>query len=1011
MYTPLHVYTGYSVLNSALRIEDYVSAAKKAGFTSLAISDFAVLRGAPEFVHTCNKEGIKPIIGVDFIFNGLLFTFYVKNESGYRNLLRLFFDYNNGLVSLDNYASYTNDLVVVLDTTSPEFKKQFALDKFNYWLVDIQRGVNDFYLGITVEKDDYFHHVKVRNFADGHTYKTVAFPFVQYLKSEDAVIIKMTEAVSENKPLPIKELEGSNYLLSQDEVANNYTPEEINATNDIANSVDFNLISKRGRLLEYKNDLGMTSDEYLHHLVKLALQKTGFIRRHSYVDRAKYELEVISKMGYSDYFLVVADFVNWAKNKGILVGPGRGSGAGSLIAFLLNITIADPIKYKLLFERFLNIERQTMPDLDIDFPDIDRHLVIEYIVEKYGIDHVANIVEITKTGTKQSIRDMGLIYGYVDKQLDLIVSTIDSDLSLRQNYVQKKEFRDLYSSDVYYQEIIKYASKVEGLPRNQILHPVGVVLNADPLSTVIPVLKDKTGRQIEEFEKDYLEEQQFLKFDILPLKNLTIIQDCLTRIKETTGKVINYYDIPWEDKDAINLIASGKTMGLFQLESKGMRDAIRQIKPTEFEDIVAIVALYRPGPMANIPDYAKRKAKLEPVPFVSEALKDILAPTYGIIVYQEQILQIANKVAGFSLGQADLFRRAISKKKEDQLLALKDSFINGCVKNGYSNKDAKTIYDYIYKFADYGYNRSHSLVYAIVACQMAYLKAHYPTSFYASILKLGDYSTKDGTFNAIINEIKGLNIQIKNPDVNNGFLSYTISNGKLEFPLTAIRDLQANHAVDIINERNEFGEYKDFFDFVIRSAKYRISQKEISALINAGAFDSFGKNRTSLRNSIVSAIQYADAICDSTGQMIIDASLLPKPVIKEVESNAFEDLQLENMTLGYMVSVSPLSLVKDKISNIKVTNIMDIENSNGDISLVCVVKNTKTKTTKKGDQMVIATIYDDTGETDVMIFSNVLQTCSSILKKNEIVILGGYYNRKKDRYKLSITSVKKLEEC
>ena len=434
MYTPLHVYTGYSFLSSALRVEDYVSSAKSMGLTSLAISDFATLRGTPEFVHACKKANIKPIVGVDFLIDELLFTFYVKNENEYKNLLRLFTDYHKGLVTLDNYASYTCDLIVVLSITSPKFKEAFNSDKFNYWLVDVQRGVDDFYLGIAPDKEDYLYHIQVREFAVSHTYKTVAFPFVQYLKKEDAVVLKMVEAVSENKPLAIKELEGSNYLLSNDEMLVHYTEEEIRATNEIADLVDFNLITKRGKLLEYKNDLGMTSDEYLHHLVRLALQKTGFIRRHSYVNRAKYELDVISKMGYSDYFLVVADFVNWAKDRGILVGPGRGSGPGSLVAYLLNITIADPVKYNLLFERFLNTERQTMPDLDIDFPDVERHLVLEYLVEKYGIDHVANILEVTKTGAKQSIRDMGLIYGYVDKQLDTIVSHIDSDLSLRQNY-------------------------------------------------------------------------------------------------------------------------------------------------------------------------------------------------------------------------------------------------------------------------------------------------------------------------------------------------------------------------------------------------------------------------------------------------------------------------------------------------------------------------------------------------------------------------------------------------
>ena len=525
------------------------------------------------------------------------------------------------------------------------------------------------------------------------------------------------------------------------------------------------------------------------------------------------------------------------------------------------------------------------------------------------------------------------------------------------------------------------------------------------------VIYNKDGETILEtikITKDYLEEQSFLKMDVLGITNLTIIRNCLDRINEK-GISLRYEDLPWEDKDSIALIASGKTMGIFQLESDGMKNAIKTLKPTTFEDVVALLALYRPGPMANIPHYAKRKAGIEKIPYLSNALKEILEPTYGIIVYQEQIMQIANKMAGFSMGQADLFRRAISKKKAEQLLALKESFINGCIKNGYSNKEATTVYDYIYKFADYGFNKSHSLVYAILSCQMAYLKKNYPTDFYASILEYNNGSSSK-SFNSIITEIKAMGIKMSVPNINESDTNYHIVDKKLLFPLTSIKKLQYNNVLDIIREREENGKFKDFFEFVLRMHKYHLNNNALNILINSGAFDCFNKTRSTLRTGIVAAIQYAEAINDSSGQMIIDPSLLPPPMLRDIDSDLLSDLNLEYESLGYMISGSPLSLAKDKLVDTKITNIVDINTVNGDITIAGVIKNIKVITNKKGEQMAFITIYDDSGEMEITIFSDIYQMSANFLKKNEVIIVSGYYNNKKDKFNFSINSVTRLED-
>ena len=1006
-FVPLHVYSGYSFHKSGLKINQYVSACKKFGYEYIGLSDYTVLSGIPILVHEAKANDLKTIVGEDFIIDNLLTSIYVKNEEGYSNLLKLSNAYQHHELKYSLLRENNKGLFVILTIQNDGLKKSFLEDKelFAQKLAKITKGIESFYLGID-GYDEPKYVDEMREFAYEHSYKTIAFPSVKYLGKNDAIALKMVECLDSKATLSEKKASGNEYLPSPEEIAVFFTDNEVKATTELAEQVDFNFISSRGKLIKFDCPNGMTSDEYLKFLSIEGLKAKGNTTK-EYAHRLSYELKVISKMGYADYFLIVHDYVDYARRSGIPVGPGRGSASGSLVSYALGITVPDPIKYNLLFERFLNVSRQTMPDIDVDFSDIDRDKIVQYIASKYGHDHVANILAVQTMGAKQALRDVGRIFNYENHEIEMFTKLIKDDgddkLTLKEIYKKNKEFHDLVNNDNYYKEIISLASRIEGLPRQASLHAVGIVLNASPLEEAIPLSMDSSGALVEQFEKDYIEEQGFLKMDILALRNLTIVDECCKRL-ERRGIKLSLDNIPYEDEDAIKMIASGKTMGIFQLESVGMRNSIKDLKPTTFEDIVALLALYRPGPMQNIPLYGKRKEGKAKITYLSPALKEILAPTYGIIVYQEQIMQIASKMAGFSLGEADSFRRAISKKDSEKLAALRVSFVHGSVNNGYKQEEATNVFNLIYKFADYGFNRSHSLVYAILSCRMAYLKAHYPEEFYASILS----NVGSDKANTVFAEMKSIGIKLRNPDINESELWFKQVGKTILFPLQFVMGVSQKIALNIISERNENGNFVDLYDFVLRMSQYKLSLAQLNALIDSGAFDSIEKSRASLRNNIVNALTYASFVSDSDGNMVIDTSLFAKPSFNRVEDDLLENLSKELKALGMMVSGSPLDGYKDEIDKVRPTPIAKIDLTRGEtIKLVGIIRSSKKVKTKRGDTMAFISVYDDTGEIELPIFSSVLANIeSSVLKRNNVVVIEGYYRTLRDEF--SLTSIYNL---
>ncbi|NCA97139.1 MAG: DNA polymerase III subunit alpha, partial [Bacteroidia bacterium] len=776
-FIPLHVHTGYSFLQSGITIENYLRALRKRGYNGSAIADLGTLSGLPAFYKTLQKEKMLALAGLDLQLGDELLSFFAINEEGYRNLLHLLFLYRQNTLDVDNIKTHKNGLVLVLGVNHCQLRKHFDSDinQIPRYLLSLSELASRFYLGIEFNAQDDERFISyIREFALSHGYETIAFPFVKYIEKKDAIVLEIAKAIREDGQLAIKELEGNEHLLNEEEIKRLFTEAEIENTHQLAEMNTFHFEEKRGHLLKFVNPDSIESNTFLkQEVIKGLSEKMGQISQ-IYLDRLSYELDVISKMGYSDYFLIVADYVRFARQSGISVGPGRGTSAGSLVSYALGIVACDPIKYNLLFERFLNPERQSMPDIDVDFSDIHRAEVIDYLRGKYGKDKVANIMTIQTIGAKQALRDIGRVYNIETREIDLISKLIiDVNASLRESYKKNLPFRKLIDSDKYYLNIVSLAALIEGLPRQSGLHAAGIILNDGPLNEVLPVEVDYNGDYIVEYEMTYLEEQGFLKMDILGLRNLSIIDDCLAQIKANRGTTIAYQEIPYEDKNAIRLIKDGRTMGLFQLESAGMKKTIATLQPETFEDIVALLALFRPGPMDNIPSYARRKKKSETISYPSKALEPILASTYGIIVYQEQIMQIVRKMAGFTYGQADVFRRAISKKDSAKLSSLESSFMAGAIQNGYPKEEAKSVFDLIYKFADYGFNRSHSVCYAVLACQMAYLKTNYAPEFYAAIL--GNSSgSNDGKFAETLNEVRKMGITIMTPDINRSTNSFIV---------------------------------------------------------------------------------------------------------------------------------------------------------------------------------------------------------------------------------------------
>jgi DNA polymerase-3 subunit alpha len=782
-YVALNVKTEYTLLTSLIKINDLVSFASNHNINTLVICDDN-LSYVMEFYHACHDHNIKPIVGLEVHLDDYNLNLYAENQDGYLNLVKLATINSTRKLNSKDLETYVDDLVCVVP-----YQSNKHYNELNKLYKHIYQGYS------TLEE---------RNLLDGDN--LVYFNPVYYLENNDAGYYPYLLAIKDGKEVNEVVMDNLNHSYL------NHMMDDIKNNQEIINLCSFELVTYKDTLPIYPCPDNLDSYKYLRRLCKEGLKRIfGTKVNKKYIERLEYELDVINKMGYSNYFLVVQDYVNYAKNNDILVGPGRGSAAGSLVAYLLNITSVDPIKYDLLFERFLNPERISMPDIDVDFQDNRREEIVDYCVNKYGNTKVAGIITFGTLASKQAVRDIGRSLGVDLKTIDHMCSMMDAKASLKDN-LNNKELKEYVENDPDLTKLYKIAFKLEGLKRHKSIHPAGIVMSHYDLDNLVPLTLNHDNFYVIAYTYNYLEELGLLKMDFLALRNLTLISDTINNLKKD-GVSINFDTIPNDDPKAIKIFYDVNTLGVFQFESSGMMNFLRKLHPTSFEDIASAIALFRPGPMQNIDTFIKRKAGKEKIDYYDNSLEPVLKSTYGLMIYQEQVMQVAHIMAGYSLGEADVLRKAISKKKMDMLASEETKFTERALARGYSKDIIDRVYKDILKFAGYGFNRAHSVVYSVIAYRMAYLKAYYPNYFMSSLLTMvigSEIKTKEYIYECKLNTIN-----ILKPDINLSSDKYIVEDGGIRYPLYNIKGVGIASIEAIIKERQK-GRYKDIYDFMGR---------------------------------------------------------------------------------------------------------------------------------------------------------------------------------------------------
>ena len=964
MYTPLYVKTDYSLLSSLIKIDELVECLKKKNISSCAVVDDN-LYGTMEVIHKFNKAGIKPIIGLDL----KEILLYAKTSEGYYNLVKIETLKNKDELSQENLIKYSNDLILIC----------FNKETYNMY----KDSFTDIFIGIKNKQEEQLYkeetvYINKTLYLEKNLYKYLPYIFM----------IRGGKTISDK----IEFIYQDNYILTSDEVMQKVSSKSINNTLKIESMCN---ISFKKELFMPKYDTE-DSKEFLKNLSNKGLHKrlNGNISE-TYQKRLNYELDIILKMHFEDYFLVVYDYIKYAKQNGILVGPGRGSAAGSLVSYCLGITDVDPIKYNLLFERFLNPERVTMPDIDTDFPDTRRGEVIEYVKEKYGKDNVAGIITFGTLGGRASVRDVGRILNIPTKYIDIICKKIPFKGTLKELKHSDKEVNTMIENDDKLKLLYNIVNLIEGNKRHTSIHAAGIVISYKPLYEIIPI-KPNDDINLTEYTMEYLEELGLIKMDFLGIKNLSIIDGVIKDIERKTNKKLDFNKIPFDDPKVMKLFEEGQTSGIFQFESEGMKRFLKDLKPKNFIDLCNAIALFRPGPASNIPSFIKRKEGKEKIEYLDESLKDILKETYGIIIYQEQIMLIAQKFAGYTLSEADILRRAMSKKKYDVLKNEEARFIEKSLKKGKSKEIARELFDLILAFAGYGFNKSHSVSYSIVAYKMAYLKYYFPKEFYANLLSSvigSEEKTKE-----YLNEIKKLGIKILPPDINlSNDTRFTFKENAIVFPLNAIRNVGGVISSYIIKQRET--PYKDIYDFLKRTHQKTNNKKILESLIYAHVFDSF-YNINTLISNLDNILNYVEL---SSG---LDDDILVKPEIELKPELSTEDiLNKEKEIFGFYLTSHKTE--KFKLNNPNITDIYDIKNKlNQRINVIVSIDKIREIITKKNEVMCFITGSDNTGTTTLIVFPELYKTKNNF-KKNEIVKVSGKVERRFNEYQIICNDIEK----
>ena len=1048
-FVHLHVHTEYSLLDGACRISSMMERVKELGQTAIAITDHGVMYGCIDFYKAAKAAGIKPIIGCEVYVarrrmadrvHGIdndpyHLVLLCKNRTGYENLcylvsqaftdgfygkprvdLELLEKHHEGLIALS--ACLAGGVAQYLMEEDYESARDYALKMRDIF------GEDNFYLELQDHGIEEQRPVNqgVRRIARETGLPMVVTNDAHYLRREDAAMQDVLLCIQTGKTVDdenrMKFQTEEFYLKSEEELRQLFPgcDEAFENTAKIAERCNLEFVFNEYHLPTFPIPEGFTNEEYFRHLCNL-----GFAERYTdppkeYLERLEYEIGVISRMGYVNYYLIVWDFIRYAKENGIPVGPGRGSGAASIAAYCLHITEVDPMQYSLIFERFLNPERVSMPDFDTDFGPERRGEVIEYVMEKYGADHVAQIATFGTMAARGAIRDVGRALNFSYAETDVVAKLVPNTLhiTLKEALEVSPKLKEMYNGDDRVRTLIDTAMSLEGMPRNTSTHAAGVVITADPVCTYVPLSRND-DTIVTQYTMTTIEELGLLKMDFLGLRNLIIIEDAQQEIR----KLDPSFDIekaPQDDAATFAMLAEGKTQGVFQMESAGMTGVCVNMKPTSIEDLTAIVALYRPGPMDSIPTFIANKLDHRKITYKTPHLEPILKVTYGCIVYQEQVIEIFKSLGGYTMGQADNIRRAISKKKMKVIEAERKIFvygdeaqgIPGCIKNGVSEAAAQSIYDEIVEFANYAFNKAHAVCYAVVAYQTAYLKAHYPQQYMAALMtSVLDRLDKISTY---IGECKDLGIPVLPPDINHSEDPFVAEGEAIRFGLGAVKNVGRGLIRSISANRAEFGPFKSLEDFIQRMGD-ELNKRAVENFIKCGAMDCFGYHRSELLNVYESMM---DSIADSRkrnleGQIGLFGMLEQEdkataiPIPHKAELSRAELMAMEKETTGIYLSGHPMDDYRPYLKN---THVLPIGTLMGEecpvrddeiVSVAGIVQAVKMKSTRNNSMMAYVTVEDNTASMEMLAFSNVLAQYGGYLRENEAVVITGRLSVRDDK--------------
>lgn len=1055
----MHVHSEYSLLDGACRIEPMLDKIKSMGQTGVAITDHGVMYGVIDFYKAAKKRNIKPVIGCEVYVaprsrfdkvHGIDSERYhlvllCENNEGYKNLIKLVSEswvngfYTKPRVDRELLEKYHDGIIALSGCLAGEVSRALLRNDYEeakrvaQWYSDVF-GKDNYYIEIqnhSLEEQLRINPELIR-LSEELDIPLVATNDAHYVNKDDARIQRVLLCIQTNHTLGEDTgLEfGTNefYLKDESEMLEAFAacPQAVENSAKIAERCNVEFEFGKTKLPHFDVPDGYGHFEWFSYLCKKGMtQRYGENPPQEYVDRLNYELEVINKMGYVDYYLIVHDFIKHAKEKGIPVGPGRGSGAASICAYCIGITGIDPMKYNLLFERFLNPERVSMPDFDVDFCFERRGEAIDYVIKKYGEDHVAQIVTFGTLAAKAAVRDVGRVMGMPYSVVDNISKQIPNELNITIEKALKRssEFRVLYDNDPQAHELIDMAGKIEGMPRHASTHAAGVVITHDPVESYVPLARNDEA-VVTQFTMTTLEELGLLKMDFLGLRTLTVINSAEKMIKKIDPNFcVN--SINTEDKSVYEMMCSAQTEGVFQFESAGMKAVLSQLKPESLEDLIAVISLYRPGPMDSIPTYIKNRHNPNLIKYKAPQLKNILEVTYGCMVYQEQVMQICRELAGYSYGRADIVRRAMSKKKHDVMLKERENFVHGtvdengnivcqgAVRRGISEKTANEIFDEMMSFASYAFNKAHAAAYAYVAYQTAFLKCHYPCEFLAALLT----SYLDNTSKVVqyINECARLGIKILPPHINESSEEFAVSNGNIHFSLLAVKNLGRGFIKRIVAERNLNGNFSDFYDFCRRMYGKDFNRRAIESLIKCGAFDGLGANRNQMYSVIDSIIEELE----NTRRRNVDGQLgfgdLTKSADEPCDAEAsfkypeIEEfprsilLKYEKDVTGMYLSGHPMAQYTVIAEQLHCAKISDIVNSdcsiykdNDRVVLLGLATSIKKKITKNDSTMAFMTLEDSFGSAEVIVFPKTLSDNPSLFFEGKVLLVRGRVSMRED---------------